>query len=156
MSIGGVSGCGCGMNAGGMQRPDATQMSSKVMGAKDADGDGLLSASEVPMSKDQFAIADANNDGMIDKDELLARITEKMETMGASLNSEDEEQIDINQFKSLMATMGGGSTEEENEHGYGQSGSNKVTDALAQMGFSTTETDDLLETLSENGYSRMA
>jgi len=153
MAIGGVGGCGCGM---GMQRPDATRMSGKIMGAKDIDGDGLLNASEVPMSKEQFAAADANSDGMIDKDELLAKITEKMEMMGTSLNSEDESQVDLNQFKSLMASMGSGSTEKENKYGYGQSGSNKVTDALAQMGFSTTETDDLLTTLTDNGYSRMA
>lgn len=153
MAIGGVGGCGCGM---GMHRPDATQMSGKVMGTKDINGDGLLSSSEVPMSKEQFAAADANNDGMIDKDELLAKITDKMEMMGASLKSEDENQVDLNQFKSLMATMESGSTEKENKYGYGQSGTNKITDALAQMGFSTTETDDLLTTLTDNGYSRMA
>jgi len=153
MAIGGVGGCGCGM---GMHRPDATQMSGKIMGTKDIDGDGLLSASEVPMSKEQFAAADANNDGMIDKNELLAKITEKMEMMGASLNSEDENQVDLNQFKSLMATMGSDLTEKENKYGYSQSGANKVTDALAQLGLTTTETDDLLNTLAENGYSRIA
>ena len=65
------------------QKPSASDMVSKILAELDTDGDGSLSADEISKAgkhaKDIFG-ADANGDGIVTQDELLADITKKMES----------------------------------------------------------------------------
>ncbi|MFO0752372.1 MAG: hypothetical protein U0411_03485 [Thermodesulfovibrionales bacterium] len=47
-------------------------MSSNLISVKDADGDGVLTASELGFTNDDFAKIDTNSDGKADKSELNA------------------------------------------------------------------------------------
>jgi Ca2+-binding EF-hand superfamily protein len=67
---------GLGRGAGGKNAvqgmKDASQISNEIFQDKDADGDGALTAEEVSMPDDLFSRIDANQDGVIDQDELTA------------------------------------------------------------------------------------
>lgn len=61
------------------------EASAKVMEHKDADGDGMLAASELKLDDEQFAKFDGDGDGLLSQDELKSgldsHMQEKMQEM---------------------------------------------------------------------------
>jgi hypothetical protein len=73
---------------GQMQGPPAPpskaeleDMTDRLIQDKDSDGDGLLSAAEIDISEEAFALADTDGDGALSRDELIAGA----ETIGKEL-----------------------------------------------------------------------
>lgn len=71
-----------GMKGGDMSRMDA-RMSQKIMDEKDADQDGMLSASELGVSAANLSKVDADGDGKISQSELTASLKSHREAMMA-------------------------------------------------------------------------
>ena len=51
-------------------KPSMTDMISKMMETKDSNGDGGLGIDEIDISEEAFSLYDANEDGLLEQDEL--------------------------------------------------------------------------------------
>ena len=80
-----IQGMGSMMFAMGMRGsgpPSAAEMSERIISNKDIDGDGAINFEEFGMSQDKFNAADTDSDGLISKDELLIKVSERMAIIG--------------------------------------------------------------------------
>ena len=82
------------------QRPDPQEISSRVIGKLDKDGDGLLQVSELEgHAADRLQGADTDEDGLLSQEELVQRIEEKMAEHGGF---EAGKMPDIQRLKTMM------------------------------------------------------
>ena len=67
----------------GMQKPGSSEIADRIISNGDKDGDGALSADELGKLIDRIGLveADFNLDGLIDKEKLISKISEKLEEM---------------------------------------------------------------------------
>lgn len=93
------------MNLGKMKPPDPTELSSKILSVLDTNGDGNISPEELTNAGQlgqKIAQADADRNGTITEDEILAKITAKMEELGITSKSSFKEKPDLNALKELL------------------------------------------------------
>ena len=66
-----------------MQKPDASEIANQIINNRDKDGDGALNADELGKLSDRMGLveADFNEDGLIDQEKLVSKISEKLEQM---------------------------------------------------------------------------
>lgn len=143
--------------AGSVQRPSATDITSKIMGKADVNGDSALSVDELSgMGRigEKIGAADSNGDGLVTNDELVNKITEQMETMMAGglpgLMSGD--MPSISQLKSMMAEMAA-SFEEEGEP---RSSSDMISSLLDKLQVSDEDSQALLDIFNDSGFNAKA
>jgi hypothetical protein len=69
-----------------IQKPDASEIANRMINNRDKDGDGALSADELGKLSDRMGLveSDFNDDGLIDKEKLISKISEKLEKTGGS------------------------------------------------------------------------
>ena len=67
----------------GQQKPDANEIANQMINNRDKDGDGSLSADELGKLSRRLGIVetDFNEDGLIDREKLASKISEKLEKM---------------------------------------------------------------------------
>jgi Ca2+-binding EF-hand superfamily protein len=89
----------------GMQPPSASDIVTQIMDDLDTNKDGVLSADEISKGGERakkILEADANGDGKVTKDELLADISKKMASMSTYLMAQSD-QTDKNSSVSVLA-----------------------------------------------------
>ena len=66
-----------------MQKPDASEIANQMINNRDKDGDGALNTDELGRLSDRMGLveADFNEDGLIDQEKLISKISEKLEKM---------------------------------------------------------------------------
>jgi EF hand len=66
-----------------MQKPDASEIANQMINNRDKDGDGALSTDELGKLSDRMGLVetDFNDDGLIDQEKLISKISEKLEKM---------------------------------------------------------------------------
>jgi len=66
-----------------MQKPDANEIANQMINSRDKDGDGALNADELGKLSDRLGLveADFNEEGLIDQETLVSKISEKLEKM---------------------------------------------------------------------------
>ncbi|UZP67353.1 hypothetical protein N1030_17420 [Desulfovibrio mangrovi] len=76
-SLSGTSGWihGAGQRGKKDSGPDYDQLAKKILEERDQDGDGLLSASELRMSRKRFAAVDTDSDGFVSQEELATHVS---------------------------------------------------------------------------------
>jgi len=65
------------------QKPDASEIANQIINNRDKDGDGALNADELGKLSDRLGVVetDFNEDGLIDREKLVSKISEKLEKM---------------------------------------------------------------------------
>jgi len=159
-----------------MKPPSALDMSSEIISAKDTDGDGALSIEETGLSKGSFAVLDTDGDSVISKDELVSKLTEKLEAMKEKVDSgalrpngppppggprpagpppqedsdETEELTELERLLEMMNDIG------DTKIDSSQSGLDMYTTILEELGLSKAEQSDFFEIVQKNGIDLLA
>lgn len=97
------------MGTGRMTPPDPTEISSRIISALDKNSDGIISADELEAAGtigQKLTKVDADGDGAISQEELVAKITEKMEEMGFPPMMADSQIPDLEELKEKLVEMG--------------------------------------------------
>lgn len=81
------------------KKPEASDFANFLISSLDANSDSSLSADELSLSKDEFALLDGDSDGSISSEELTTTIASKLQEMEANKPSKEE-------FASMMSQMG--------------------------------------------------
>ena len=160
MSIDGISSMPPMGPPSGVKPPSATEMTSKIMSAKDTNTDGVLSIQESGLTQETFDVLDTNEDGVVSQDELVAALTEKLESMkekmppmgpppmgpppGESTN-ETEETTDLELLLEMMDEVGTSITDST------QSGKDMYTAILEELGVNSQNQSAFFEILENNG-----
>jgi hypothetical protein len=136
----------------GMEKPDASEIADRIFSHRDKDGDGALSADELGRLSDRLGLVeeDFNSDGLIDKEKLIAKISEKLENMEKSPKMRDLNLHRICMIKQMAAQMGQESTDTVSET---PSSSDLVKQLLSQLNLSEEETASFLETMKHYGIN---
>lgn len=176
MSIDRISSMSLMVDPPRMKPPSAVEMSSDIISAKDMDGDGVLSIEETGLSEENFAVLDTDGDSAISKDELVSKITEKLEAMKETIDSgalrpngppppggprspgpppqedtdETEELTELEQLLEMMNETGDSMTDSS------RSGLNMYTMILEELGLSKQEQSDFIELVQKNGKDLLA
>lgn len=145
----------------GAQKPNAAEMSSEIIAAKDTDSDGALSIEESGLSQESFNNIDTDSDGVISEDELVSSLTEKLESMKEQLDAagkkppmgpppsesaeETEETSSLDQLLEIMNEVGMSMTDSET------TGTDMYTTILEQLGTSSEEQAAFFQILENNG-----
>ena len=159
-----------------MKPPSAAKMSSEIISAKDADGDGVLSVEESTLSEDKFGVLDTNSDGSISEDELVIKLTEKLEAMKEKMDAgqmrpkgpppsdgpppagpppeeatdETDELTELERLLEMMNGVGAIMTDSI------QSGADMYTMILEELGMSNEEQSDFFQMYQNNGMDILA
>jgi hypothetical protein len=135
-----------------MGKPDASEIADRIFSHRDKDGDGALSADELGRLSDRLGLVeeDFNSDGLIDKEKLIAKISEKLENMEKSPKMRDLNLHRICMIKQMAAQMGQESTDTVSET---PSSSDLVKQLLSQLNLSEEETASFLETMKHYGIN---
>ena len=153
MAIEGLGGMALSTGMSGMYKPDAGEISRQTVSRLDKDGDGALSKEELGKVNAKLIDADSNGDGLIDQEELLLKISTKLEEKGGSALLQQGEKPDVNQIKQMIAQMSqellGGASDN-------QSNSDLITQLLNELGFSSEEKNSFFGLLQSNGISLSA
>jgi len=81
------------------KKPEASDFANFLISSLDANSDSSLSADELSLSEDEFALLDSDSDGSISSEELTTTIASKLQEMEANKPSKEE-------FASMMSQMG--------------------------------------------------
>lgn len=106
-SLSSISGYSAVSSAYGSQNTDDmdSKLANEILKAKDTDGSGTLTASELGVSQDNLAEFDTNGDGVVSSAELTAGLKAKREQMQAQMQNQMAQD---GQMGMLQATMGQG------------------------------------------------
>jgi Ca2+-binding EF-hand superfamily protein len=150
-----MQGMGC---MHGMQKPDANEIANRIIQKCDKDNDGALSADELGKLSERLGLveADFNEDGLIDQEKLISKISEKLEEIGKesvdviaeTQSGSDTEPVDV-----IAETQSGSDTEPVDVIAETQSGSDtEPVDVIAktQSGSDTEPVDVIAETQSSS------
>lgn len=139
-SLSGTSGWihGAGQRGKKDSGPDYDQLTKKILEERDQDGDGLLSASELRMSRKRFAAVDADSDGFVSQEELAAHVSsgdnnkhlykiaaaliEMQDTDGDGKLSENESELSREEFQKADTDGDGFLTQSEIANALGATG----------------------------------
>ncbi|MBN2473509.1 MAG: hypothetical protein JXB62_02790 [Pirellulales bacterium] len=123
-------------------KTDPEEVAERVISRNDKDGDGALTLAELGVDQDEFTATDTNGDGVVSQEELVARITQRLNDL-TGLVLDSAESTGITQLKNLFETL---SAESEDESSY-----NTILNLLTQLGVSSEDTNNLIALLEENG-----
>jgi|GEM_PF-4152317 hypothetical protein len=130
-----------------MQAPDAGQVAGNIMRQRDTNGDFILNASEAGTLPYEFDGTDTNGDGLININELIAKINSKMSEVGISTGSGGGI-TNINQLKYMVAKMSLDLLIPASNNG--KSGYNFENLLVNQFHVSGIEANTLIETMKGN------
>ena len=131
----------------GMQTPDAGQIAGNIMRQRDADGDFILNAREAKTLPFEFDGSDTNGDGLININELIAKINSKMNEVGISTGTGGGIS-NISQLKYMVAKMSLDLLIPASQNG--KSGYDFESLLINQFNVSGIEANTLIETMKGN------
>jgi len=137
------------------EKPDASEIAHHMIYDYDKDRDGALSADELGKLSDKLGLveADFNDDGLVDQEKLISKISEKLEKMEGPTKMRGLEMHPIYIIKQLAAEIGEESTDVISET---QSSFDLVKQLLGQLDLSEKETEKFLETMKNYGIKATA
>lgn len=150
MAVEGLGGMMTSTGMGGMFKPDANELSKSIIGRLDKDGDGALSKDELGKVNAKLIDADTNGDGVVDQEELLLKISAKIEEKGGSALLQQGENPDFSKIKQMIAQM---SLQLIGDTSDNQSSSDLIDQMLNNLGLSGDEKNKFIGLLQDNGIS---
>ena len=165
MSIDGISSMPPMGPPPGVKPPNATEISSEIISAKDTDADGALSVEESGLTQETLDTLDTNEDGVVSQNELVASLTEKLEAMKEKMDAgeippmrphpkgpppeesteETEELTDIERLVEMFNETGLYMTDST------QRGKDMYTAVLEELGVSSQDQNTFFKILENNG-----
>ncbi|MFC1552083.1 hypothetical protein ACFL6P_05895 [Candidatus Latescibacterota bacterium] len=131
----------------GMQSPDAGQIAGNIMRQRDTDGDFRLNVREANTLPYEFDGSDTNGDGLININELIAKINSKMSEVGISTGGVGGI-TKISQLKYMVAKMSLDLLIPASQNG--KSGYDFESLLIDQFNVSGIEANTLIETMKGN------
>jgi Ca2+-binding EF-hand superfamily protein len=142
----------------GMQKPDANEIANRIIKNRDKDNDGALSADELGKLSERLGLveADFNEDGLIDQEKLISKISEKLEEMSkksAEVIAGAQSASDAEPAEVIAETQSASDTEPAEVIAETQSASDLVKQLLSQLDLSEEEIASFLETMQNYGIN---
>lgn len=139
-----VYGMGCRHGMGcirSMQKPDANEIANQIIKKRDKDSDGALSADELGKFSERLGLveADFDEDGLIDREKLVTKISEKLE------------EISKKSVHLVTETQSSSDTEPSDVVTETQSKSDLVKQLLSQLDLSEEEIKSFFENMQNCG-----
>lgn len=138
--MGNMHGRGC---IHGMKKADANEFANRIIQYRDKDGDGALGADELGNLTERlgFVEADFDEDGLIGKEKLISKISEKLAEIG-------KEPADV-----VAETQDSSDKESTVVNADAQSISDLVKQLLSQLNLSDEETESFFATMKNYGIN---
>jgi hypothetical protein len=157
----------------GMQKPDANEIANRIIKNRDKDNDGALSADELGKLSERLGLveADFNEDGLIDQEKLISKISEKLEEMSkksaeviagaqsasdtepAEVIAEAQSASDTEPAEVIAGAQSASDAEPAEVIAETQSASDLVKQLLSQLDLSEEEIASFLETMQNYGIN---
>ena len=139
----------------GMGKPNASDITNRMISMisnRDKDGDGALSKDELGRLSAKLGLVDAdfNDDGLINQEKLIFKISEKLEEKHQSPKMRGLKMHPIHAIKQIAAETGEESTDVISET---QSSSDLVKRLLSLLNLSEEETESFLKTMQNYGIN---
>jgi Ca2+-binding EF-hand superfamily protein len=146
-----ISGINQGMLGVSLKKPNAEEITSRILKKIDADGDGVLCSAELGTCGklgEKISTADKNGDGLVSHHELLSKIMEKLESF-ENREPKNGKGADINRIKCTLSELLGESETDK-------SSDDLFTQLLEQLGGAAKDVGGLIGCLKDVAFSIMA